>query len=142
MIEPERARTSGGIGRARRRRGSRCPALRHRFTCTPLRSGFVTEAGRQQIPLGETMAVTGHRSTASLVGYFREDLATSKGSYFSALDTTEDLESSNAGRDGRFEPEADPWRPSGDSGRANDRGKRMTLRRLCGIVSRWPSVDA
>jgi integrase len=41
------------------------------FSAHSLRSGFVTEAGRHQIPLGETMAMTGHRSTASLVGYFR-----------------------------------------------------------------------
>jgi integrase len=33
-----------------------------------LRSGFVTEAGRAAVPLGEAMAMTGHRSTASLVG--------------------------------------------------------------------------
>ena len=38
-----------------------------------LRSGFVTEAGRAAVPLGEAMAMTGHRSTASLVGYFRQD---------------------------------------------------------------------
>jgi integrase len=41
------------------------------FSAHSLRSGFVTEAGKQQIPLGETMALTGHRSTASLVGYYR-----------------------------------------------------------------------
>lgn len=41
------------------------------FSAHSIRSGFVTEAGRQQVPLGETMALTGHRSTASLVGYFR-----------------------------------------------------------------------
>jgi len=43
------------------------------FSAHSLRSGFVTEAGRQQIPLGETMAMTGHRSAASLVGYFRQE---------------------------------------------------------------------
>lgn len=42
------------------------------FSAHSLRSGFVTEAGRQRIPLGETMALTGHRSTTSLVGYFRQ----------------------------------------------------------------------
>ena len=41
------------------------------FSAHSLRSGFVTEAGRQGVPLGETMAMTGHRTTASLVGYFR-----------------------------------------------------------------------
>jgi integrase len=43
------------------------------FSAHSLRSGFVTEAGRQGVPLGETMALTGHRSIASLVGYFRQD---------------------------------------------------------------------
>lgn len=41
------------------------------YSAHSLRSGFVTEAGRQGVPLGETMALTGHRSTASLIGYFR-----------------------------------------------------------------------
>ncbi|MGM9488096.1 tyrosine-type recombinase/integrase [Ideonella sp. YS5] len=48
------------------------------YSAHSLRSGFVTEAARQRIPLGETMALTGHRSTASLVGYFREDIAQSR----------------------------------------------------------------
>lgn len=43
------------------------------FSAHSLRSGFVTEAGRQRVPLGETMAMTGHHSTASLAGYFRAD---------------------------------------------------------------------
>jgi len=42
------------------------------FSAHSLRSGFVTEAGRRGVPLGETMAMTGHRSTASLVDYFRQ----------------------------------------------------------------------
>jgi integrase len=46
--------------------------LEAEFSAHSLRSGFVTEAGRQGVPLGETMAMTGHRSTASLVGYFRQ----------------------------------------------------------------------
>lgn len=48
------------------------------FSAHSLRSGFVTEAGRQQMSLGETMAMTGHRSTASLVGYFRHEVARSR----------------------------------------------------------------
>ena len=36
-----------------------------------LRSGFVTEAGRQGVPLGEVMAMTEHRSVATLMGYFQ-----------------------------------------------------------------------
>ncbi len=43
------------------------------FTAHSLRSGFVTQAARQNVPLGETMALTGHASTASLIGYFRTE---------------------------------------------------------------------
>ncbi len=41
------------------------------FSAHSLRSGFVTEAARQQIPLGETMAMTGHRSVPTVMRYFR-----------------------------------------------------------------------
>jgi len=41
------------------------------FSAHSLRSGFVTEAAKQQIPLGETMALTGHRSIPSVMRYFR-----------------------------------------------------------------------
>lgn len=41
------------------------------FSAHSLRSGFVTEAGRQNIPLGETMALTGHSSVGAVMGYFR-----------------------------------------------------------------------
>ena len=43
------------------------------FAAHSLRSGFVTEAGRQNVSLGETMAMTGHRSVATVVGYFRSE---------------------------------------------------------------------
>ncbi|WP_413704238.1 tyrosine-type recombinase/integrase [Pseudomonas sp. Pseusp16] len=36
-----------------------------------LRSGFVTEAGRQGVPLGEVMAMTEHRSVNTVMGYFQ-----------------------------------------------------------------------
>jgi integrase len=36
-----------------------------------LRSGFVTEAGRQGVPLGEVMAMTEHRSVTTVMGYFQ-----------------------------------------------------------------------
>jgi len=36
-----------------------------------LRSGFVTEAGRQGVPLGEVMAMTEHRSVDTVMGYFQ-----------------------------------------------------------------------
>jgi len=44
-----------------------------------LRSGFVTEAGKQGIPLGEIMAMTGHRSVQTIVGYYPSgELSTSR----------------------------------------------------------------
>ncbi len=36
-----------------------------------LRSGFITEAGRQGVPLGEVMALTEHRSLGTVMGYFQ-----------------------------------------------------------------------
>ena len=41
------------------------------FSAHSLRSGFVTEAGRQNIPLGDTMAMTGHASVTTVMRYFR-----------------------------------------------------------------------
>lgn len=41
------------------------------FSAHSLRSGFVTEAARQSVPIGETIALTGHASVATVVGYFR-----------------------------------------------------------------------
>jgi integrase len=45
------------------------------FSAHSLRSGFVTEAARQGVPLGETMALTGHASVATVVRYFRSAAA-------------------------------------------------------------------
>lgn len=53
---------------------ARC-ALGEDFSVHSLRSGFVTEAGRQNMPLQETMAMTGHRSTDTVAGYFRTGAA-------------------------------------------------------------------
>jgi integrase len=36
-----------------------------------LRSGFVTEAGRQGVPLGEVMTMTEHRGVGTVMGYFQ-----------------------------------------------------------------------
>jgi hypothetical protein len=36
-----------------------------------LRSGFVTEAGRQGVPLPAVMAMTEHRSVPTVLGYFQ-----------------------------------------------------------------------
>lgn len=49
------------------------------FSAHSLRSGFVTEAGRQNVPLAETMAMTGHHSVATVLGYFRNEDSLSSG---------------------------------------------------------------
>ena len=41
------------------------------YSAHSLRSGFVTEAAAQNVPLADTMAMTGHRSITSVVGYYR-----------------------------------------------------------------------
>lgn len=41
------------------------------FSAHSLRSGFVTEASDHDVPLAETMALTGHRSIQSVVSYAR-----------------------------------------------------------------------
>lgn len=46
------------------------------FSAHSLRSGFVTEAGRRNVPLADTMAMTGHQSVATVMGYFRAEAAT------------------------------------------------------------------
>lgn len=45
------------------------------FSAHSLRSGFVTEAGRQEVSLAETMSLTGHHSVATVLGYFRSGTA-------------------------------------------------------------------
>lgn len=56
---------------------ARCAAagLPASFSPHSLRSGFVTEAGRQGVALGETMALSGHRSLTSVSGYHRAGAA-------------------------------------------------------------------
>lgn len=41
------------------------------FSAHSLRSGFVTEAGKQNVPIAQAMALTGHASTRTFLGYFR-----------------------------------------------------------------------
>ena len=43
------------------------------FSAHSLRAGFVTEAGKRNVPLAETMALTGHQSVATVLGYFRAE---------------------------------------------------------------------
>lgn len=89
---------SGGIFRRVRRGGSigeplsaaavrdivkkrcRLAGISEKFSAHSLRSGFVTEASRKGVPLGEIMAMTGHRTAASLLGYFRQSAAQSAAS--------------------------------------------------------------
>ncbi len=54
-----------------RRRARLCGVPLGKLSAHSLRSGFVTEAGRQQISLGETMAMTGHKSAATVMGYYQ-----------------------------------------------------------------------
>lgn len=51
-------------------RRARQAGLRGDFGGNSLRSGFVTEGGRQRIALHALMAITEHRSVASVNGYF------------------------------------------------------------------------
>jgi integrase len=41
------------------------------FSAHSLRSGFMTEAGRQNVPLAEAMALTGHHSVQTALRYFQ-----------------------------------------------------------------------
>jgi len=45
------------------------------FSAHSLRSGFATEAGRQNVGLADTMAMTGHRSVPVVLGYIRAGAA-------------------------------------------------------------------
>lgn len=45
--------------------------LEGNFSAHSLRSGFVTEAGRRGVPIGDAMALTGHTSVAIALGYYR-----------------------------------------------------------------------
>ncbi len=50
----------------------RSASIEGQYSAHSLRSGFVTQAVLQQVPLPETMAMTGHRSVASVVAYSRQ----------------------------------------------------------------------
>jgi integrase len=53
------------------RRRARLAGLQGDFSAHSLRSGFMTEAGRQNVPLAEAMALTGHRSVQTALRYFQ-----------------------------------------------------------------------
>lgn len=53
------------------KRRARLAGLAVDFGAHSLRSGFVTEPGKQGVPLPAVMAMTEHRSVASVIGYFQ-----------------------------------------------------------------------
>jgi site-specific recombinase XerD len=53
------------------KRRAQLASLTGDFGAHSLRSGFVTEAGRQNVPLGEAMGLTGHRSMQTFLRYFK-----------------------------------------------------------------------
>ena len=52
------------------KRRARLAGIEGDFAAHSLRSGFVTEAGRQNVPMGDAMALTGHRSKQPAVPGF------------------------------------------------------------------------
>lgn len=64
------ALTGDQVARIVQRR-ARLASLPGDWAAHSLRSGFVTEAGRQGVPLGEVMALTEHRGVATVMGYFQ-----------------------------------------------------------------------
>ena len=66
----ETALTGDAVARMIKRR-AKLAGLTGDWAAHSLRSGFVTEAGRQGVPLGEVMAMTEHRSVATVMGYFQ-----------------------------------------------------------------------
>ena len=64
------ALSPAAVGKIVQRR-ARLAGLSGDFGGHSLRSGFVTEAGKQNIPLAAVMAMTEHRAVSSVVGYFQ-----------------------------------------------------------------------
>jgi integrase len=74
------ALTGDHVARMVQRR-ARLAGLAGDWAAHSLRSGFVTEAGRQGVPLGEVMAMTEHRGIGTVMGYFQAgSLLTSRAS--------------------------------------------------------------
>jgi len=53
------------------KRRAKLAGLSGDFSAHSLRSGFMTEAGRQNVPLAEAMALTGHRSVQTALHYYQ-----------------------------------------------------------------------
>lgn len=68
------ALSPAAVGEVVQRRAVRA-GLEGDFGGHSLRSGFVTEAGRQGVPLAAVMAMTEHRAVSSVVGYFQSGAA-------------------------------------------------------------------
>lgn len=64
------ALTADHVARMVQRR-AKLAGLEGDWAAHSLRSGFVTEAGRQGVPLGEVMAMTEHRGVGTVMGYFQ-----------------------------------------------------------------------
>lgn len=64
------ALSAEAVGKVVRRRAA-AAGLVGRFAGHSLRSGFVTEAGRQGVPLPAVMAMTDHRTVGTVLGYFQ-----------------------------------------------------------------------
>lgn len=62
--------TGHEVGRIVQRR-AKLAGLEGDWGAHSLRSGFVTEAGRQGVPLGDVMAMTEHTSVSTVMGYFQ-----------------------------------------------------------------------
>jgi integrase len=74
IAEPLR---DGAVREIVRRRARLADQPLGQLSAHSLRSGFVTEAGRQGISLGETMAMTGHRSVQTVMEYYPGEALTS-----------------------------------------------------------------
>jgi integrase len=76
IVEPLK---DGAVREIIRRRARMADQPLGKLSAHSLRSGFVTEAGKQGISLGETMAMTGHRSVQTVMGYYQSgELSTSR----------------------------------------------------------------
>jgi integrase len=66
-VEPLSGQAVGHVVKRR----AQLAGLEGNFGAHSLRSGFVTEAGRQNVPMKEAMSLTGHRSVATFLRYFQ-----------------------------------------------------------------------
>lgn len=68
--EAKKRLSAKGVARIVKRRASQAGLDPGGFGAHSLRSGFVTEAGRQGVPRAEAMALTGHRSVTVFDSYY------------------------------------------------------------------------